>query len=152
MNIFVFNKDPILAADDMCKSHMIKMPLETTQMLCTSINLKGIQTKYKSCHMNHPCTIWTRQSKTNFNWLIEHGKRQFENYTTYFGKVHASQEVFEQCEKYAYLFDDTGLTEFAQAMPDQYKNIDVEKAYRSYFIGEKQRLAVWKNKIPDWYK
>ena len=36
MNIFYFNKCPIKAAEDQPDKMLVKMPLETAQMLCTA--------------------------------------------------------------------------------------------------------------------
>ena len=150
MNIFVFNEDTKLAATDHCAKHMVKMPLELTQMLCTNVNLKGIVTPYKSCHVNHPCTKWVRESKENFDWACEHTQALFENYSKFFKKIHKSQAVFELVKNYNSLFEAKGLTPFAQAMPDVYKNSDVTIAYRNYFKGEKLHLAEWKGQKPSW--
>ena len=47
---------------------------------------------------------------------------------------------------------DIGLTPFAQAMPDQYKNNNVMQAYRDYYNGEKAYFARWKSQIiPPWF-
>ena len=47
--------------------------------------------------------------------------------------------------------EDIGLTDFAQAMPEQYRCEDAVKAYREYYMGEKQNIAKWRNEIPDWF-
>lgn len=41
MNIFVLDTDPEIAAILHCDKHIVKMPLETAQMLCTIAALKG---------------------------------------------------------------------------------------------------------------
>lgn len=151
MNIFIFNEDPILAANDHCIKHMIKMPLELTQMLSTNVNLAGIKTCYKPCHVNHPCTKWIRESRSNFEWAVKHANALFENFYLYQGKEHKSKNVFLSVKDLSYLFPNKNLTPFAQAMPDVYKNNNAVIAYRSYFKAEKSHLAVWKGKIPDWY-
>ena len=64
MNIFYFNEDPVIAAKSQPDKMLVKMPLETAQMLCTAHRLLdgdeyadsvGL---YKKAYMNHPCTIW----------------------------------------------------------------------------------------------
>ena len=44
-----------------------------------------------------------------------------------------------------------GLTEFAQAMPDEYKNEDAVIAYRTYYLEDKWRIASWKFGSPNWW-
>ena len=39
MNIFYFNKDPVVAAKSQPDKMLVKMPLETAQMLCTAHRL-----------------------------------------------------------------------------------------------------------------
>ena len=47
---------------------------------------------------------------------------------------------------------DKGLTKFAQAMPDEYKNESATEAYRAYYKGEKSRIAKWTNAdVPEWW-
>jgi hypothetical protein len=52
------------------------------------------------------------------------------------------------------VFPEQRLTQFAQAMPDQYKHEDAVVAYRNYYMSEeKQKIATWnkKREAPAWY-
>ena len=51
-----------------------------------------------------------------------------------------------------YRYENRGLTDFAQAMPEKYKvPEDPVMAYRRFYVGEKMRFAKWtKRKIPYW--
>ena len=71
MNIFVLDKNPIRAAKMACDKHVVKMILESAQMLC-SVQPEGTA-PYKRSFYNHPCTKWVRESDANYDWLIEHG-------------------------------------------------------------------------------
>lgn len=43
------------------------------------------------------------------------------------------------------------LTQFAQAMPDKYKDQSSVIAYRKYYVNEKMRFAKWKySEKPEW--
>lgn len=153
MNIFVLHSDPIQAAIYHCDKHCVKMVLESAQMLCTNLNLKYIQTPYKSCHVNHPCTIWARQTRSNFLWLCELGLSLCYEYTFRYGKVHASEKVINFCYENSGNIPEGELTQFAQAMPDEYKSIDAIEAYRKYYIFEKKDFAIWsKRETPEWFK
>lgn len=47
---------------------------------------------------------------------------------------------------------DFGLTPFAQAMPDQYKDPNPVVAYRKYYIAEKSKIALWRHSdTPTWF-
>tara|TARA_R100000734_G_scaffold19153_1_gene18667 strand:+ start:2751 stop:3209 length:459 start_codon:yes stop_codon:yes gene_type:complete len=152
MNIFILNEDPEIAAQELCDKHVVKMILETAQMLCSAFP-QG-EAPYKRTHYNHPCSVWTRKSLDNFNWLITHGLEMCYEYTRRYGKVHKSQAVIEWCElnKNSVVFPTKGLTTFAQAMPDQYKHKSAVEAYRRYYRTDKKSFAVWNHsEKPSWF-
>ena len=154
MNIFVLSQNPILAAQMQCDKHVVKMILESAQILSTIQSKYGVQTKYKPTHINHPCTKWAGSSQANYRWLVSHAKALCEEYTKRYNKVHACQELIDgSLSIVPSVIPDIGLTEFVQAMPDQYKQIDPVQAYRNYYIGEKKSFAKWKHgNQPEWFK
>jgi hypothetical protein len=119
MNIFVLDKDPILAARDHCDRHVIKMILESAQMLSTAhwsswrriLNpppLKGQKLMqewlasnvpvehrpaWKMTHVNHPCTQWAGLSWGNYRWLSLHGQELCREYTRRYGREHSSHSI-----------------------------------------------------------
>jgi hypothetical protein len=96
MNIFVVESDPAKAAMSLCNKHVVKMPLETAQLLCTAIHeLTGSSTPYKPCFKNHPCGIWTRESADNFEWLVEHGFALCDAYKIEYEKDHKCKEIIQ---------------------------------------------------------
>ena len=78
MNIFYFDSCPIQSAQAQPDKMLVKMPLETAQMLCTAHReLDGDEYAdevglYKKAYLNHPCTIWTRATHSNYRWLYKH--------------------------------------------------------------------------------
>lgn len=68
MNIFVLDSDPEIAAKYHTDKHVIKMILESAQMMSTVVRYVGLDAGYKSTHLNHPCTIWARTSLSNWLW------------------------------------------------------------------------------------
>jgi len=66
MNVFVLDEDPVLSAN-LCDKHIVKMPLETAQILCTVARSKGHNAPYKSTHIKHPVVIWTTKSSANWS-------------------------------------------------------------------------------------
>jgi len=154
MNIFVLHRDPQLAAQMACDKHVVKMVLESAQMLCTVVRVHGFEAPYKATHKNHPCTIWARSTQQNWDWLVEHALALCAEYTKRYGKIHKSQKHIEWCKSLLIKLPSFGLTPFAQAMPEQYKNSCVVTAYRAYYHGEKSRFATW-NKgtpTPKWWR
>ena len=152
MNIFVVDKDPKIAATMLCDKHVVKMIVETAQMLCTVASELGHQNvPYRPTHKRHPCTLWAGESKANWVWLVTHGLEMCAEYTRRYGRRHKTQDIIEWCRDSSAGPQTGKLTPFRQAMPPQYKNQDVVKAYRDYYIGEKSRIAKWKTSPPQWW-
>jgi len=151
VNIFVLDENPEIAATMMCDKHIVKMILETAQMMCTVVASYGHSTPYRPTHARHPCTIWAAETRANWNWLATHGMALCDEYTKRYGKVHKSQEIIEWCAAAHIDLPELPQTPFAQAMPEQYKNECVVTAYRSYYMGDKAHFATWKNESPDWW-
>jgi hypothetical protein len=163
MNIFFLDSDPEVAAKQQCDKHCVKMILESTQLLCTTFWMQDIKAPYKKTHYNHPSAIWARESKANFQWLVEHTAALFCEYTKRYGKVHKSADTFIWIleNKHKLDFDKEELTEFAIAIAEnqrcrQLKDFDslntVEK-YREYYCHDKSYMAKWNySETPDWYK
>ena len=152
MNIFVLHENPEIAATMACDKHVVKMILETAQMMCTVVASYGHETPYRATHAKHPCTIWAAQSRANWNWLVEHGMSLCDEYTKRYSKVHKSQRVIEWCAMTHVDLPETPQTPFAQAMPPQYKNECAVTAYRNYYMGEKAYFATWKTQTPNWWR
>ena len=78
MNIFYVDDDPVISAVQLCNKHIVKMPLETAQILSTAHrHLDGDDYAdnhglYKVAHLNHPSTVWARSSKQHYEWLVAH--------------------------------------------------------------------------------
>jgi hypothetical protein len=157
LNIFILDNDPEKSVQYMVDKHVVKMPVETAQILSTALWRLGVidDGLYKPTHKNHPCCIWAAASYLNFMKAFEIGLNICEEYTYRYRKTHASEEVLSLC---AYLvteqrFPSRPLTPHVQCMPEQYQGPDPVEAYRSYYIGEKQHLAVWsKRPVPEWWR
>jgi hypothetical protein len=132
------------------------MILETAQLLCGVHHMTDQvtnQVPYKLSHKNHPCAIWSRESLSNYLYLCDLGLELCKEYTYRYGKRHKSQDVIEWCVTNKPNICDKEFTEPARAMPNEYKVDSVVESYRNYYIGEKSKIAVWKNReIPEWFK
>ena len=152
MNIFILDRDVTMCARYHCDQHVVKMILESVQLLCTALNKKGFDTPYRSTHTNHPCVLWVEESYANFRWLRALTLALNDEYRWRFDKLadHKSVSVLPKISDYRY--DDLGLTEFAQAMPHEYRVPGQPvTAYRQFYRGEKMRFARWTRRSkPDW--
>ena len=145
MNIFYLDKCPEKAARLQYNKHVVKMILESAQMLCTAhhcIMGEDADVPYKPAHRNHPSTIWARQSGENYTWLYRHMMELGREYEKRYGKKHLS---IIKCEDPLSILPggilETGLTKMPQCMPDEYKDECSIQAYWNYYIGEKHVVA-----------
>lgn len=183
MNIFVLDKSPKISAEFHCDKHVVKMILESGQMLCASHWLhllneyypgkkeefkrvkdmqkwlienipKEKQPPWKLSHINHPCTIWTNNSLSNYFWHHELSKSLCVEYTKRYGRVHSSEIIIDWLGKNKPVkMTDKGLTQFVICMKEEYKiSEDPVLCYRNYYIKDKSRFAKWKlNNQPYWW-
>ena len=152
MNIFVLDTNIETCARYHCDKHVVKMILESVQMLCTALNKKGFKTPYKSTHQKHPCVLWVEASYDNFTWLKDLALALNEEYRFRFDKQTDHKSIGVLDEISAYRYESRGITEFAQAMPNEYKVAGAAvEAYRKFYLGEKLHFARWtKRSIPLW--
>lgn len=176
MNIFVLDSSPHVSAEYMCDKHIVKMILESCQLLSTAHRVldgtKLITRKnnrkyttykmqhnfldnflYKSTMVNHPCSIWCRETDSNYIWLSTHTISLLDEYTKRYNKNHASYQLGVWLEGHIPQNIELGdMTPFALAMPDKYKTECAVQSYRNYYINDKSKFAKWKNNnIPSWY-
>ena len=168
MNIFILSLIQKKIAEFMMDKHISKILLESVQMLCTAKRIvdpedaETMSELYRIAHKNHPVTIWCRKSRENFVWVLDlidelHAEWRFR-YGHPDTKFHKSYLVAIQLRERIPaedMFEEVGLTQFALAMPDEYKCDDPIEAYRNYYMSpEKQKIASWNKKRakPDWYR
>lgn len=179
MNIFYLDKDPKLAAQYHCDKHIVKMPLEAAQLMCTAhrvldgalyirVSAGGRNIKewalpdyredilYKTAHYNHPCAKWVRESKANYLWTYTLFKELCSEYTNRYSKMHMCWA------KLAAVLDlppdnipNVPFTDPPQAM-DLYPQCkvpgDTVQAYRNYYKEIKSEIAEWSHsEKPYWY-
>lgn len=185
MNIFALSRSPKDSAQQMLDKHVVKMPTETCQMLHTNSLYFDYIEHYdeeptlallkefhrdigsnlmKPAMLNHPSTIWARQTPNNTRWLYEHGKALCDEYTHRYGKVHGSQsrilDIAHMIEEDSQWVNATPVT---IAMDDKYR-LDrgivmhnnawdfVIKSYRHYYLEGKWKFAEWRqNRMPEWW-
>lgn len=152
MNIFVTDQCPYKSAKYLDDKRVISQTKESAQMLATAIRLCGGPATYKVAHPNHPCSIWVRQTRGNYIWLLEHFEALLREYTKRTGKIHACEQFILEFE-YGVQFIPQGLqTPFVNAaarsdMGISYKHIDdTILAYKMY-LSERWSLD---KKEPKW--
>lgn len=176
INIFYLSESPKQAAQWQVDKHVVKMPLESAQMLCTAHRvLDGTETTvlsktgrklkawvlpnkfrnsllYKAAHVNHPSSVWCRQSRANYKWLYDHFVALSHEYGQRYGKCHKSYQLLRDELYHAPdNIPDGPFTEPTPAMPTEYiVEGDSIASYRNYYTHAKSDLHVWKQNKPDW--
>lgn len=164
MNIFVLDEDPILAARMHCDVHVVKMVLESTQILCAVWHRHGwtFDGIYKPTHKNHPCVLWAGASVEAYRWLHELLGALLGEYSRRYGKVHKCGTLYDQLDR---LPDDAedrlpllfcGTTpEFVFCGPETLATPDIVASYRQYYIAKNKTMKrgmTWTNcKPPEWF-
>jgi hypothetical protein len=152
MNIFYLDPDIRQCARFHCDKHVVKMILESAQILCSVLWLHHIKAPYKPTHMRHPCVLWANESLSNWLWLKELACALNEEYKYRFNHKsnHKSYDIISGLEIPPIV--DLGLTKRPQTMPDEFKQEDPVEAYRQYYKICKQHIGHWtKREIPAWF-
>ena len=173
MNIFVLSRDAREAALFHCNKHVIKMILESAQMLCAAhwihlLKKEGKSLKdfarvkdaqswlyentdvslhppWKLTHSRHPCTLWTCENISNYMWHSRLGENLLKEYTRRYGKRHKSEIVHEWLNENSPVdIKNKALTKWPLCMPDECKvSKDAVTSYRNYYKKYKNNIAVW---------
>lgn len=181
MNIFILDKDPVKAAQLQCDKHVVKMVLESAQMLSTVHRvLDGKLTKipsksgktmvkhweldhhddviYKAVHVGHPCTVWSMESNNNYNWHYVHFVALHNEFIYRYGKTHKSFDDLGEILKSPPRNIPVGpLTPFKLAMgaaPECINPQDPVGSYRAFYQTKQARFSMdWtKRNIPEWFE
>jgi hypothetical protein len=177
MNIFYIDKDPMQAAEWMVDKHVVKMILESAQLLSTAhrvldgelvdgikINLdtgKSRKTKayiltdardsviYSATHMNHPSAVWCRTSVQNYDWLVDHMFALMREYTHRYDKTHKCYgEISYMLQSPPKNLKDWDWTPMPSCMAPEYIiSDDPIINYRNYYREGKKNLHKWTNRI-----
>lgn len=177
MNIFALDNDPSKAAEYHCDKHVLKMLLESAQLLSTMVHalapgqvIPGTDDNgepiltwygnkvYKPTHMNHPCSVWVRHSMRNAMWLADLGhalNHQSEirwHKPAY--KAHAVLNGIASCIS-KLPFENSKVEPFTLALPKEIRelNLDNVTSYRLYYASAKRSFATWTRlgKQPYWW-
>tara|TARA_R100000329_G_scaffold11984_1_gene12918 strand:+ start:1517 stop:2110 length:594 start_codon:yes stop_codon:yes gene_type:complete len=166
----------------MLDKHIVKMPTESCQMLHTNVVAIRYEQENgrfptlresKQYHserfpdlmipsmLNHPSTIWARESYENYVWLYSHAIQLCKEFTARYDKIHGTeQRILDTPQLTEDDFPISELTPLRIAMMDKYRieqNPDeddwdfVVRSYRHYYLEGKWQFATWRRNRPDWY-
>lgn len=155
MNLFYLDPDPDLCAQAHVDKHVVKMPIEAAQALCTVLRSKlEIDHGYKSVYVNHPIMKWVGQTSANFEWMLGLGMALCREYTYRYERCHATEDVLRGVVQYLPVVrhDMPGpFSEPPKVVSADMKHLSTVEAYREYYRTTKARLHSWKNReVPTW--
>jgi hypothetical protein len=176
MNIFVTNEDPIVAAKELCDQHCrSKMMIESAIMLqncftneqlshpsCPRTKTNKIRKSGKG-YAKHQCTLWVKESRDNFLWLVEHALEMFNerNYRWPSSPEHFTITFIKWClqNKNNTIHTKTNLTPFTIAINQDsvcrqlsnFNLLSVPEQYQAYIRHDKP-FATWSIRPkPSWF-
>lgn len=179
MNLFVLSECPFEAAKSHCDIHVNKMIIETAQMLSTAhrvldgnmfieLSKSGSKLKkwdhpefhnilYKTTHVNHPSSVWIRESSENYQWAYRLFQGLCLEYSHRRGKVHATEKLLDTIlSSQPKNIKVSSMTKFAICIAEEYKLkhvTDPIEAYRRYYIkkNNEQFNMTWLANKPAWF-
>lgn len=147
MNIFVLDKDPVRAATLIDDKRLIKLTLESAQIMGEALIINGMSrdvVPYHSYrHRNHPVVKWTADSEGNYLWLYKHFLAQNEEYVKRFpdkGRYHKCYEFHQYYYQNSCKIKPGKLIKFSNCAARKdlgisFKHIeDPVEAYRLYLV------------------
>lgn len=185
MNLFFIGLNLESMALDCCDKHVVKMILETAQLLYSCwwtrsgmLPPSSLQ-PYRKTHVNHPMSIWVRESETNYHFTCVYGLLLCHEYTQRYGKYHKTEAHIRQLYQwgfpsleqvipspkkpkvihYAYHNIPFGIERIPLCMPEEYyiRNASGDllgvESYRNYYMSKSDNFKMtWKNKqTPKWF-
>jgi hypothetical protein len=164
MNRFIIEDNPEAIARSLCDQHIVKMPLEEAQMLCTALwhhapKYAEENDLYKPVHQKHPCTLWAMKTQWNFRFAYKLYDAMLNEYTYRYGKCHGASKhknAIINGTRFIPKGDMRMLTVLPQCFGD-HKDLKTTEcypleAYRKFYKKDKMSFARWnKNRpMPNW--
>jgi hypothetical protein len=153
MNIFVTSACPVQCAKALDDKRVVKMVLETAQLLATAIHSYGGSATYKPTHVNHPSAVWCRQTKANYRWTLRHFAALCREYSMRFNRVHKSSTLSAEFVAGANLMPDGELLPFANCAANRSIGVsykDESCVFTAYQLYLNDRWCTDK-RTPTWY-
>ena len=161
MNRFIIEDEEHEIARSLCDQHIVKMPLEEAQMLCTAVwhhapYYAEEHNLYKPVHQKHPCTLWAMETRSNFVYAFSLYICMLREYTNRYGKVHGASKHKQALGNAFGLIPEGVLTKHPQCFSglDHLKTDEFYpiKAYREFYKADKLKFARYTKgrSMPEW--
>ncbi len=162
MNIFFLSRKIRRCARWHCDKHVVKMILEYTQMLYTTLHMLGGTENilsnaplcastgvrgYKVHAKNHPSTKWVRESRAHYDWLLTLALALVEEHMYRFAHktIHACHAHLEWLRANPPKFSEATWRDPPTAMPEEFRiSPDSVLCYIAYYNGSKRDRGLLK--------
>ena len=158
MNIFFLHQSAIIAAQEHADIHVGKMLLESCQLLATAHHAlgNGDAVTYKPTHMNHPCAVWVRESKSHYAYVADLAFYLAREFRKRFGKEHKCEQILkDQLMVAPPALKSAKWVKPPQAMPEEFRGDDVVEAYKRYYASKADTMTMrWRKSeenAPWWF-
>ena len=162
MNRFIIADTPQEIAQALCDKHVVKMPLEEAQMLCTVVRQANPEYAdehelYRVAHAKHPCTLWAGKTRSNYMYAFRLWNHMCLEYTYRYGRQHASERFIDALREGARFVPTGELTahpecfsEYTHLKTGEHWPVD---SYRKFYHTKQHRFdMVWsKRNKPVWF-
>ena len=148
VNIFASFSCPTLSAVYLDDKRVVKMCVETCQILSTAVTESGGHGWYRPTHQNHPCCVWARASRANYEWLVAHFIALLNEYTARYQRVHACEAFKTQAISEASIMPSGGMTPFVDCTRVEPTQQSIHERYRECLRRK------WANdkRTPTWFR
>lgn len=161
MNRFLIERNPQSIAESLCDQHIVKMPLEEAQMLCTALwhhnsEFAFENNLYKPVHQKHPCTLWCMETRANFKFAFMLYWCMLLEYKVRYRRMHGARKPFHAIMRGMNHIPKGKITKHPQCFGQQYESIKTDEdypinAYRDFYKLDKLSFARWKHsRKPYW--
>eukprot|EP00928_Gymnodinium_smaydae_P074699 TRINITY_DN57729_c0_g1_i1.p1 TRINITY_DN57729_c0_g1~~TRINITY_DN57729_c0_g1_i1.p1 ORF type:complete len:238 (+),score=25.72 TRINITY_DN57729_c0_g1_i1:64-777(+) len=180
MNIFFLSMSSAEAAKMHADIHIVKMIVETAQLLCNVHHRAREESSHcsppfirrnlvpyresASGHRKLGSMIWVAESLGNYRWAVRLGLALCREYNRGRGRAagktsqHKTQKVLEWLRDHEPNFNKKRRTPVAKrhlAMPDRFKKAKSSvEAYRDYYYSKRRTMPMqWpKGRVPEWWE
>jgi hypothetical protein len=163
MNRFLIDHHPVAISKQLCDQHIVKMPLEEAQMLCTALwhhapEYAEARSLYKPVHQKHPCTLWAMETQANYQFAFQLYAAMLQEYTYRYGKEHGAGRHYHALEFGVCKIPEGLITPHPQCFSGHDDLKTDERwpimAYRAFYVVDKLRFARYNKgrEMPFWMK
>ena len=152
MNIFYLHTDPTICAQRHYDKHVVKMCLETAQLLCTAHHVHNptgeyITSLYRPTHKNHPSSVWVQQHSQHYNWAYKLFEALLGEYTFRYGKVHKCSRLLDILKQNP-CPSETTPTQPPAVVGDHNQRDSVTESYKLLYKTDKAYLYAYTKRKP----